>query len=176
MNGLDRKGLDPAGLDRVRGFARDAQGCPLFTAPWGRTYRVPDAARAGALRRIARRSPWLVALLISAVVTPLAIHHRPWVWAFLAAPFAAAIELAPLYRATRGLEVVPAAPGADVLRRSGALPAASLWAYEVLLLLAIAVAAPSLARHGERSLAWSLGGASAAAAVTVARLLWKRRR
>ena len=176
MNELGPNRLGPNELDRVAGFSRDEQGCPLFTAPWGRTYRVPDVARVAALRRIVQRSPWLVALLISAVVTPIAIHRRPWVWAFLAAPFVAAIALAPVYRATRGLEVMRLASRADARRRSGATSTASLWAFQALLLVAIFVAAPSLARHGETSLAWTLGATSGAAAVTFAWLLWKRRR
>ena len=59
-------------------FTRDERGRELFTAPWGRSYVVPDTAKSAALQRIANRSPFLMALVVTSVATPLAILRRPW--------------------------------------------------------------------------------------------------
>jgi hypothetical protein len=97
-----------SGIGRVeRHFARDPGGRELFTAPWGRTYVVTDVETGARLRRILERSPLLLSIGLSAVVTPLVISGRPWYWVFAATPFLAALELIRIYRATRGLEVVP---------------------------------------------------------------------
>jgi len=158
---------------RERGFARDDRGRELFTAPWGRTFVVPDAETGAALRRVVRRSPWLVALAVTLVATPLVLRGLPWYAVFLATPLFAAIEVLPLYRATRGLERVRLIqPGV----MAGSTPSLRLWAFEALALAGALVAAPALARAGATSLAWATGAFSAAAAIAFGRLLWLQTR
>jgi len=163
-------------MDRY--FARDEQGRELFTAPWARCYRVPDAETGARLRRIVARSPWLIAIAIGAIATPLVIQQRPWYWIFLATPLFVAIDVVPLHRVTRGLERVrltpPGASGHRELAHS--MSAGRLWAFEGLALLGVFFAAPSLARHGQPGLAWGFAAFNAAAALGFAWLLWLRRR
>jgi len=163
---------------RDRHFARDGQGREVFIAPYGRCYVVPDAETRARLQRIVRRSPWLIAIAVSSIATPLAIHRQPWYWIFLGMPLVAALDLIPVYRATRGLEVAHLARSSEELQRDIAhsMSTASLWAYEALTLAAVLFAAPFLARHGQTSLAWALGVFSAAAAIAFAWLLWQRSR
>ena len=160
-------------------FTRDERGRELFTAPWGRSYVVPDTAKSAALQRIANRSPFLMALVVTSVATPLAILRRPWYWVLLAAPMVAALNLVPIYRATRGLERVrPSGRSATEMHREQArsMSPARLWLFEAFALAGLFLAAPSLARHGQTSLAWTTGAFSAAGALAFARLLWLRLR
>ena len=168
-----------SGTDRR--FSRDERGRELFTAPWGRTYLVQDAETGSRLRRIVRRSPWLLALGVSAVVTPLVLLRRPWYWVFLATPLLLAIDLIPIHRATRGLERVRwrgPIPSVREIHREQArsISATRLWCLEAIALAGLVFAAPSLVRGGETSLGWTTGGLSAAAAIGFAWLLWLRSR
>ena len=160
---------------------RDERGRELFTAPWGRSYVVEDASRRAALQRIARRSPVVIALAVACVATPLAILGRPWYWAFLALPLVAALDLVPIYRATRGLERArpSGAPRSAIeMHRELAhsMSPARLWLTEACALAALGFAVPALARHGQTSLAWATGAFSAAVAISFAWLLWLRSR
>ena len=160
-------------------FRRDERGRELFTAPWGRSYVVEDAGRRAALQRIARRSPVLIALAVAGVATPFAVLGRPWYWAFLALPLVAALDLVPIYRATRGLERVrpsgSSAPATAMQReRAHSMSLARLWLTLACALAGLFLAAPALARRGETSLAWATGAFSAAVAISFAWLLWLR--
>lgn len=162
-------------------FSRDERGRELFTAPWGRSYVVEDASRRAALQRIARRSPVLIALAITSVATPLTILGRPWYWVFLATPLVAALDLVPIYRATRGLERARpsgSSGSATAMHRELArsMSLARLWLVEACALAGLVFASPALARHGQTSLAWTTGAFSAAVAISFAWRLWLRSR
>ena len=169
---------DGTRLDRH--FTIDERGRQLFTAPWGRTYVVPDTETSAVLRRIARRSPWLLALGVSAVATPLVLIRRPWYWVLLATPFLAALDLIPIYRATRGLEAVRVGRSVSATEidqeLAHSMSPATLLCFEALMLAGLLFAAPWLVRNGQTSLGWTTGVLSTAAAIAFARLLWLRTR